>query len=175
MCDSSGASRRFFLNRLDMCVGKPVTRTQFNATICQEPQGPLAIALWRHRTGQGGDLGALLARNRHRASGARGIFEAIQAEGVVFLGPSTKGLMSHAEGVSHLGVGFASVQFEQAQGAFVPAGFLIALGGQRGQRVPVFGGELDVLFGPESTSLKKIEISNYLIYRVVNGTRIWKF
>ncbi len=44
---------------------------------------------------------------------------------------------------------------------------LIALGGQRGQRVPVFGGELDVLFGPESTSLKKIEIPNYLIFRVL--------
>ena len=31
--------------------------------------------------------------------------------------------MGHAEGVGHLGVGFASVEFEQAQGAFVPAGF----------------------------------------------------
>ena len=68
----------------------------------------------------------------------------------------------------HLGVGFASVPFEQAQGAFVQAGFLVALGGQRGQRVPVLGRELDVLFGHESISLKKIGISNYLIYRVFN-------
>ena len=76
--------------------------------------------------------------------------------------------MGHAEGVGNCGVGFASVQFEQAQGAFVPACFLVALGGQRGQRIPVLGGELDVLFGHESISMKKIGISNYLIYRVLN-------
>ena len=64
-----------------------------------------------------------------------------------------------------------AAEFEPAQGAFVPAGFLVALGGQRGQRVPVLGGELDVLFGHESISLKNIEISNYLIYRVFSEKR----
>lgn len=73
-----------------------------------------------------------------------------QAEGAVLFCPTTQGLPGHVEGLTHLDVGFASVEFKQAQGAFVDAGVSVPFGDQRGQRVSVFGGELDVLFGHDN-------------------------